>query len=166
MAESLTNDEFIHTRAGGGRTWHLPLIEPTSLAFVNDRGVRLGGWIRLRFGRGSQPHQLWTMAHADEPEMASALVRFGLQLLAREAPRPVVSQVREYESASIDAVRRAGFEHCATHALLVRHLTLRALRYREVPALEPRVVYGVRGLGTAPNPYSKGEKTHYATGDH
>lgn len=167
VAESLTNDEFMHTRAGGGRTWRFPLIEPTSVAFVNDRGVRLGGWIRLRYGRGSQPHQLWTMAHPDEPGMALALVRFGLQLLAREAPRGVVSQVREYEGPSIDALRRAGFEHCATHALLVRHLAMRALLNREVPALEPRVVYsGVKGLGTAQTPYSKGEKTHYATRDH
>lgn len=167
MAESLTNDEFMHTRAGGVRTWRIPLIEPASVAFVNDRGVRLGGWIRLRYGRGSQPHQLWSMAHPDEPEMAAALVRFGLQLLAREAPRGIVAQVREYESASIDALRKAGFEHCATHALLVRHLALRALRNREVPALESRVVYsGVKGLGTAQTPYSKGEKTHYATGDH
>lgn len=167
MAESLTNDEFIQTRAGGGRTWRIPLIEPVSLAFVNDRGVRLGGWIRLRYGRGSQPHQLWSMAHPDEPEMALALVRFGLQMLAREAPRGIVAQVREYEGPSIDALRKAGFEHCATHALLVRHLAMRALRNREVPALEQRVVYGgVKGLGTAQTPYSKGEKTHYATGDH
>lgn len=167
MAESLTNDELIHTRAGGGRTWRLPLIEPASLAFVNDRGVRLGGWIRLRYGRGSQPHQIWSMAHPDEPEMATALVRFGLQTLAREAPRGVIAQVREYEGATIDALRRAGFEHCATHALLVRHLLMRALRNREVPALEHRVVYGgVKGLGTAQTPYSKGEKTHYATSDH
>ncbi|MGZ3582111.1 MAG: hypothetical protein ACXWQR_04560 [Ktedonobacterales bacterium] len=167
VAESLTNDEFIHTRAGGGRTWRFPLIEPASLAFVNDRGVRLGGWIRLRYGRGSQPHQLWSMAHPDEPGMALALVRFGLQMLAREAPRDVISQVREYEGPGIDALRRAGFEHCATHALLVRHLAMRALRNREVPALEPRVVYGgVKGLGTAHTPYSKGEKTHYATSDH
>ena len=28
VAESLTNDEFVHTRAGGGRTWSLPLLEP------------------------------------------------------------------------------------------------------------------------------------------
>jgi hypothetical protein len=107
------------------------------------------------------------MAHPDEPGMAETLVRFGLQMLAREAPRGIVAQVREYESASIDALRKAGFEHCATHALLVRHLALRALRNREVPALESRVVYsGVKGLGTAQTPYSKGEETHYATGDH
>lgn len=167
MAESLTNDEFMHTRAGGLRTWRFPLLEPASVAFVNDRGVRLGGWIRLRYGRGSQPHQIWSMAHPDEPEMALALVRFGLQMLAREAPRDIVAQVREYEGVSIDALRKAGFEQCATHALLVRHLAMRALRNREVPALEPRVVYGgVKGLGTAQTPYSKGEKTYYAAGYH
>lgn len=166
LAESVTNDEFVHTRAGGGRTWRLPLLEPSDAAFVNDHGVRLGGWLRLRFGRGSLPHQLWCMAHPDEPETALALVRFGLRVLAREAPLPVVCQVREYEGPIIDALRAAGFEHVGSHALLVRHLTLRALRNREVPALEPRVVYGIKGLGTAPTRLSKGEKTHYATGDH
>jgi hypothetical protein len=78
----------------------------------------------------------------------------------------VLCQVREYEGAAVDALRAAGFEHGATHALLVRHLTMRALRKREVPALEPRVVYGVKGLGTSPTRYSKGEKTHYAARDH
>ncbi len=165
VAESLTSEEFVHTRAGGGRTWSMPLLEPASEAYVLDRGVRLGGWLRLRRGRGSQPHQLWLMAHPDEPDVAPALVRFGLRALTGEA-RPVVCHVREYEGDSIDALRSAGFEHAGTHALLVRHLTMRALRKREAHAVEPRVVYGVRGLGTAHTRLSKGEKTHYATSDH
>jgi hypothetical protein len=165
VAESLTSDEFVHTRAGGGRTWYLPMFEPACEAYVLDRGVRLGGWLRLRHGRGSQPHQLWLMAHPDDSEVAPALVRFGLRALGDDA-RPVVCHVREYEGASIDALRAAGFEHAGTHALLVRHLTMRALRKREALATEPRVVYGVRGLGTAQTRLSKGEKTHYATSDH
>jgi hypothetical protein len=166
VAESLTNDEFVHTRAGGGRTWYLPLIEPSCVAFVNDRGVRLGGWIRLRFGRGAQPHQLWLMAHPDEPDVPAALLRFGLRVLARRASLPVICQVREYEGATVDALRAAGFEHVGTDALMVRHLTMRALRTREIPALESRVVYGVKGLGSAQTRLSKGEKTYYATHDH
>lgn len=166
MAESLTSDELLHTRAGGGRTWYLPLVEPGSVAFVHDLGVRLGGWLRLRYGRGTQPHQLSVMANPDEPAVAPALIRFGLRVLRAHSQRLVICRVREYEGHVINALRDAGFEHGGTEALLVRHLTMRALRHREVPALESRVVYGVRGLGTAQTRLSKGEKTSYATHDH
>lgn len=162
LAESLTSEEFVHTRAAGGRTWFFPLLEPPSEAFTCDRGVRLGGWIRLRHGRGSQPHMLSVMAHPDDPGVSSALVRFGLRVFATEAARPVFTQVRDYESPVVDALRAAGFDHIGTHALLVRQLTLRALRKREVPATEARIAYGLRGLGTAPARLSKGDKTHYA----
>ncbi len=166
MAESLTSDELMHTRAGGGRTWYLPLVEPGSVAFVHDLGVRLGGWLRLRFGRGTQPHQLSVMAHPDEPGVAPALIRFGVRVLQARGTRPVICHVREYEGHVIDALRNAGFEHGGTEALLVRHLTMRALRSREVPALESRVVYGVRGLGTAQTRLAKGKNTSYARNDH
>jgi hypothetical protein len=165
LAEGLTSDEFIHTRAAGGRTWFFPLLEPSCAAFVHDRGVRLGGWLRLRHGRGSQPHMLSLMAHPDDPGVSAALLRFGLRVLACDAPRPVFCQVRDYETAVVDALRVAGFQHIGTHALLVRHLTMRALRRREVPATEGRMAYGVRGLGTAPTRLSKGEKTRYAGTD-
>jgi hypothetical protein len=150
MAESLTSKELLYTCASGARGWSLPLLEPTSIACVHDRGVRLGGWIRLRLGRGSQPHQLWLMTHPDEPAVPLALVRFGLRVLAKEGPRPVACQVREYDGSAANALRAAGFEHSNTHALLVRHLTMRALRKREVLAVEPRMVYGVEGLRNAP----------------
>ncbi|HEU5437677.1 MAG TPA: hypothetical protein VFU88_00195 [Ktedonobacterales bacterium] len=166
IAEGMSLKELLHARAGGARTWHLPLIEPMCQAWVCDRGVRLGGWIRLRRGRGSQPHQLWLMVHPDEPETAPALVRAALEELAREAPRPIICQAREYEGAAIDGLRAAGFEHADTYALLVRHLTVRALRRREVAALETRVVYGVKGLGNTPSRLSEGETTHYATRRH
>jgi hypothetical protein len=166
IAESLTNDEFVATRAGGGRTWRLPLLEPSAVAYVCDRGDRLGGWLRLRYGRGTQPHRLWLMTHPDDPDVGPALVRLGLEALARDPERPVLCQAREYEGPAIDALRAAGFTSGPAHALLVRHLTLRALRRREVPALEPLVVYGVKGFGSAPTRLSKGEKTHYATRDH
>lgn len=166
IAEGLNADELLHTRAGGGRTWHVPLLEPQCVTFVCDRGVRLGGWLRLRRGRGTQPHQLWLMAHPDEPDTAPALLRAALEALATGEPRPVVCQVREYESAAVDGLRAAGFEHVATHGLLVRHLTVRALRAREAAVLEPRVIYGVKGLGQTSSHLSEGETTTYATRHH
>ena len=162
LAEGLTSDEFIHTRAAGGRTWYFPLLEPRSVAFVNDRGVRLGGWLRLRHGRGSQPHMLCLMAHPDDAGVSVALLRFGLRVLACEPARPVFCQVRDYETAVVDALRAAGFAHIGTHALLVRHLMMRALRRREVFATDARIAYGLRGLGTAHARLSKGVKTRYA----
>jgi hypothetical protein len=165
MAESLTSNELLYTLSGSGRSWSLPLVEPASIAFVHDRGVRLGGWIRLRFGRGGGPHQLWIMAHPDEPDIPQALVKFGLRVLAKEGARPVACQVREYDASVANALCAAGFTHNRTHALLVRHLTVRALRKREVLAVEPRVVYGVEGLRNTPTHLSEGELTHYATRD-
>jgi hypothetical protein len=166
MAESLTSEELVFTRAGGGRARSLPLVEPACVAYVVDRGVRLGGWVRLRFGRGQQPHHLSVMTHPDEPDLPPALIRFGLRVLAQQARLPVVCHIREYETTGVDALCAAGFELAGVRALLVRHLTMRALRQREVSALEPRVAYGVRGLGTAQTRLIKGEKTHYATNDH
>ncbi len=166
VAESLNADELLLTRAGGARARHVPLLEPPTQTFVCDRGVRLGGWLRLRRGRGSQPHQIWLMAHPDEPDAAPALLRAGLDALATGDPRPVVGQVREYEGAAVDGLRAAGFEHVATHDLLVRHLTVRALRTREAAVLEPRVIYGVKGLGNTSSHLSEGETTHYGTRHH
>jgi hypothetical protein len=166
VAEGLNTDELLHTRAGGGRTWYLPFVEPGCVAFVLDRGVRLGGWLRLRFGRGSQPHQLWVMAHPDDPDVPRMLVRTGVRLLAQQGSRPVLCQVREYEGHIVEALRAEGFAHAGTEALLVRHLTMRALRHRDVPAFEPRVLYGVRGFGTTHTRLSKGEKNQYGTSDH
>src|SRR6185312_11346595 len=53
LAEGLTSEELVHTRAAGGRTWRVPLLEPAAPAYVHDRGARLGGWMRLRYGRGN-----------------------------------------------------------------------------------------------------------------
>src|SRR6266700_2466237 len=70
-----------------------------------------------------------------------------LRLLERDA-RPIYCQVREYDSSVINALRSSGFEHVSTRALLVRHIALLAMNPRAVPALEQRVAYGVKGLGT------------------
>jgi hypothetical protein len=164
VAESLNADEFIATRAAGGRMWSLPFVEPIVQTYVYDRGVRLGGWLRLRRGRGSQPHQLWLMTHPEDAGMAGPLLRFGLRQLATAQARPVLCHVREYDGAVIDALRAVGFEHTATRALLVRQLVLRAVR--TVPAIETRVAYGVKGLGAAHSRMDKGGRTIYATHDH
>lgn len=158
VAESLTSEEFVFTRAAGGRTWYMPLLEPPTAAFVYDRGDRLGGWLRIRHGRGAEPHLLALLAHPDDDGVAIALVRFALRIFAREAPRPIICMTRGYESEATNALRLAGFTPQADHALLVRHLTARVAWSREVPAFDTRMVYGVKGFGTAPTRLSKGGK--------
>ena len=158
VAESLTSEEFVFTRAAGGRTWYMPLLEPPTAAFVYDRGDRLGGWLRIRHGRGAEPHLLALLAHPDDDGVAIALVRFALRIFAREAPRPIICMTRGYESEAANALRLAGFTPQDEHALLVRHLTARVAWSREVPAFDTRMVYGVKGFGTAPTRLSKGGK--------
>ena len=153
LAESLTADEFTYTRAAGGRTWYLPVIEPASAAFVHESGSLMSGWLRLRQGRGAAPSRLALLAHPDEPAVALSLLRFALRVFAADSPRPVMCSVREYETATIDALRAAGFERQGAHALLVRHLAARLSYPRGVPAFNSRnsrVAYDVKGLGTSP----------------
>ncbi|HEX9036047.1 MAG TPA: hypothetical protein VF808_03565 [Ktedonobacterales bacterium] len=159
LAEGLTTDEFTYTRAAGGRTWYLPVIEPSSAAFVHESGPLMSGWLRLRQGRGERPHRLDLLAHPDEPAVATALLRFALRVFAAEAPRPVICCVREYENTTIDALRAAGFERQGAHALLVRHLAARLSYPRGVPAFNSRtsrMAYDVKGLGTSPTRLSEG----------
>ena len=156
IAEGLSVDELTHTRAGGGRTWYVPMLEPTTAAFVHDEGPLMGGWLRLRQGRGVRPHQLTLLAHPDSPAVASALLKFALQVFAAEDTRPIVCLARDYETATVETLRSAGFERAGSHALLVRHLTARVAWNNEVPAA--RMVYGVKGLGTAQQRLSKGGK--------
>lgn len=156
VAEGLSVDELIYTRAGGGRTWYVPMLEPATAAFVHDEGPLMGGWLRLRQGRGPQPHQLTLLAHPDSQPVARALLKFALRVFAAEDTRPIVCLARDYESATVDTLRSAGFERVGSHALLVRHLMARVAWNNEVPAT--RMVYGVKGLGTAQTRLSKGGK--------
>ncbi|HEU0026409.1 MAG TPA: hypothetical protein VFQ25_04775 [Ktedonobacterales bacterium] len=159
LAEGLTVDEFTYTRAAGGRTWYLPVIEPASAAFVHESGPLMSGWLRLRQGRGERPHRLALLAHPDEPGVAIALLRFALRVFAVDPPRPVICCAREYETATIDALRAAGFERQGAHALLVRHLAARLTYPRGVPAFHARnsrVAYDVKGLGTSPTRLNEG----------
>lgn len=158
VAEGLSVDELTYTRAGGGRTWYVPMLEPATAAFVHDEGPLMGGWLRLRQGRGAQPHQLTLLAHPDSPLVACALLKFALRVFAADDTRPIVCLARDYESATVDTLRCAGFERAGSHALLVRHLMARVAWNTEVPAFDPRMVYGVKGLGTAQTRLSKGGK--------
>ncbi len=113
-----------------------------------DVGVRLGAWLRTRPGHGSEAHQLSLMVHPEHADLAEPLLRFGIRKLQEESVRRIYCQVREYESFVIAALRNSGFEQTTIKVLLVRHVALLALRQRTVPALEQRVAYGVKGLGT------------------
>lgn len=159
LAEGLTVDELTHTRAAGGRTWYLPVIEPASAAFVHESGPLMSGWLRLRQGRGDQPHRLVLLAHPDEPGVARSLLRFALRVFAADAARPILCATRDYETATIDTLRAAGFERQGAHALLVRHLAARLAYPHGVPAFSSqgsRMAYDVKGLGPSPTRLSEG----------
>lgn len=148
MAEMLENsEEFAKLNVGSLR----PLPSPLSRGrenYVCDVGVRLGAWLRLCPSQDSGPHQLSLIVHPEHAELAEPLLRFGITRLQEKSVRSIYCQVHEYESVVIAALRNSGFEHTTTRAMLVRHIALLAMRQRTVPALEQRVVYGVKGLGT------------------
>jgi hypothetical protein len=148
MAEMLENSEELAKLYVGSLRPLPSLLARGDESYVCDVGVRLGAWMRLCRGSGSAPHQLSLIVHPEHAELAEPLIRFGTQRLLEESMRPIFCQVREYESLVIAALRSSGFEHTSTKALLVRHIALLAMNPRTVPALEQRVVYGVKGLGT------------------
>jgi len=148
MAELLENsEEFAQLHVGSLR--RLPFsLSGGRENYVCDLGVRLGAWLQVSRGHGSAPHQISLIVHPEHAELAEPLLKFGVRRALEGGVRRIYCQVREYESAVIAALRSSGFEHAGTKLLLVRHLALLAMNPRTVPALEQRVVYGVRGLGT------------------
>jgi hypothetical protein len=148
MAELLENsEEFAQLHVGSLR--RLPFsLSGGRENYVCDLGVRLGAWLQVYRGHGSAPHQISLIVHPEHAELAEPLLKFGVRRALEGGVRRIYCQVREYESAVIAALRSSGFEHAGTKLLLVRHLALLATNPRTVPALEQRVVYGVRGLGT------------------
>src|SRR6266568_394299 len=148
MAEMLENsEEFAQLHVGSLR--RLPFsLSGGRENYVCDLGVRLGAWLQVFRGHGSAPHQISLIVHPEHAELAEPLLKFGVRRALEGGVRRIYCQVREYESAVIAALRSSGFEHAGTKLLLVRHLALLAMNPRTVPALEQRVVYGVRGLGT------------------
>jgi hypothetical protein len=148
MAEMLENsEEFAKLHVGSLRSLPSPLSGGNE-NYVCDMGVRLGAWLRLCRGHGTAPHQFSLIVHPEHAELAEPLIRFGISRLQEQGVRRIYCQVREYESFVITALRNSGFEHTSTRAMLVRHIALLVMRQRTVPALEQRVVYGVKGLGT------------------
>jgi hypothetical protein len=148
MAEMLdSSEEFAKLYAGSLRPLPFSLSRGDE-SFVCDVGVRLGAWLRICRGHGTAPHQLSLLVHPEHGELAEPLIRFGTQRLLERSARPIYCQVREYDSFVINALRSSGFEHVSTKALLVRHIAMLAMNPRAVPAVEQRVVYGVKGLGT------------------
>jgi len=148
MAELLENsEEFAQLHVGS--LHRLPLSFARGREnYVCDQGVRLGAWLQVSRGHGSAPHQLSLIVHPEHAELAEPLLHFGMRRLLAASVRRIYCQVREYETSVITALRTSGFEHTGTRVLLVRHMALLAMKPRIVPALEQRVVYGVKGLGT------------------
>src|SRR5947209_7823336 len=148
MAEMLEDsEEFAKLHVGSLRPLPFALSRGNE-NYVCDLGVRLGAWLRLCRGHGSAPHQLSLIVHPEHAELAEPLLYFGISRLQEESVRPIFCRVREYETFVIAALRNSGFEQTSIKALLVRHIALLVMRQRTVPALEQRVVYGVKGLGT------------------
>src|SRR6266566_4202380 len=148
MAEMLENsEEFAKLHVGSLQP--LPsFLSRGDENYVCDVGVRLGAWLRICRGHGPVPHQLSLIVHPEHAELAEPIIRFGMRRLLEGSARPIYCQVREYDSFVINALRSSGFEHVSTKALLVRHIAMLAMNPRTVPALEQRVAYGVKGLGT------------------
>ncbi len=147
MAELLENSEDF-AKLHVGSLHRLPISLRGHENYVCDLGVRLGAWLQVRRGHGSAPHLLSLIVHPEHAELAEPLLQFGMRRVLSGSVRCIYSQVREYESSVITALRTTGFEHIGTRVLLVRHLALLAMKPRMVPALEQRAAYGVKGLGT------------------
>jgi GNAT superfamily N-acetyltransferase len=148
MAEMFdSSEEYAKLHVGSLRGLSSPFSRRGE-SYVCDVGVRLGAWLRLCPSYGSGPHRLSLIVHPEHSDLAEPLLQFGIRKLLGTSIRPVSCQVREYESNVITALRNSGFEQAAIKALLVRHIALLATRQRTVPALEQRVVYSVKGLGT------------------
>jgi GNAT superfamily N-acetyltransferase len=141
------SEEFARLHVGSLQP--LPsLFSRRSENYVCDVGVRLGAWLRLTRGHGSVPHRVSLFVHPEHADLAAPLLRFGISRLLETDVRRIYCLVREYDSFVIAALRDSGFEQAVTRVLLVRHVALLATRQRTVPLLEPRAVYGLKGLGT------------------
>jgi len=148
MAELLENsEEYAKLHVGSLSRLPLPFSRGNE-NYVCDLGVRLGAWLQVRQSHGQGPHQISLIVHPEHAELAEPLLRFGMRRALEGGVQRIYCQVREYESSVITALRSCGFEHSGTKVLLVRHMALLAMKPRTVPAVEQRVVYGVKGLGT------------------
>jgi GNAT superfamily N-acetyltransferase len=148
MAELLeSSEEFAKLRVGSLRPWPA-LFSRGSESYVCDVGVRLGAWVRLCRGHGSTPHRIFLMVHPEHTDLVEPLLHFSIKRLEEASTRRIYCLIREYDSFIVTALRHSGFVQTSSKVLLVRHVALRATRPSTVPLLEPRAVYGLKGLGT------------------
>jgi len=148
MAELLENsDEYAKLHLGSQH----PLSSFFSRGnenYICDVGVRLGAWLRISRGKGSEPHRIFLNVHPEHADLAEPLLHFAISKLLETDVRRIYCLVREYDSFVITALRNSGFEQKSIRVLLVRHMALLAMRQSTVPLLEQRAVYGLKGLGT------------------
>ena len=147
-AEQLEGSEGFAKMYAGTQTMFPSFFNRRNENYVCDVGLRLGAWIRLSRGHGSVPHRISLFVHPEHADLAEPLLRFGINRLLEIDVRRIYCLVREYDSFVITALRNSGFEQATTKVLLVRHVALLATRQSTVPLLEPRAVYGLKGLGT------------------
>lgn len=171
IAEMIESRDLASQFVPRQRTWRVPGLEPVDETYVIDTGERLLGWLRLRLGSGGYPHQIWLMVAGDQHAVADALVALSLERFRDQAPQGdtgVICHVRSYEGTAIDGLRRAGFSHVHTRAILVRQLAQRIYRERYAPQYERvRINYGVKGLGTVQTaPLEKMKEALHASTDH
>lgn len=171
FAEMLSSDELAQQLVPRQRTWHLPWLEPRDESYIFESGAKFGAWVRFREGWSGLPHQIWIKVHPDMPEVAQPSLDFILQRVAQlRSPEsaPVICHARDYDQHAINVLRQAGFEHTATQAILVRHLTLRAWNERHARNTEhSRMNYGVKGLGSIQSvPIESTREILHATIDH
>ena len=151
MAELLQNSEEYAKLYVGTQRSLFSLFGGGNENYICDVGVRLGAWLRLCRGYDSKPHRLFLVVHPEHAELAEPLLRFGiarLQAASGTVMQPIYCIVREYDTTVITALRKSGFEEIGSKVLLVRHMAQIVTRQSTVPLLEPRAVYGVKGLGT------------------
>jgi len=148
MAELLENSEEYAKLHVGSQHPLSSLFSRGNENYVCDVGVRLGAWLRISRGKGSEPHRIFLNVHPEHADLAEPLLRFGIRRLLEVDVRRIYCLVREYDSFVITALRNSGFEQTSIRALLVRHMALLATRQSTVPLLEQRAVYGLKGLGT------------------
>ncbi len=93
-------------------------------------------WGYLRLIKGEHAHWMKLVLHPELGHRGDDLLQQALTLCRGWNPRPIYTDVRDYEGYILDEIERAGFERLMNRTLLVRHTTaaVRALRPR--PALE------------------------------
>lgn len=164
IAEHVTlSEEYARLKCPQNHSLLSRITHSSGEVYVYDLGVRLGGWLHIERGHAQSPHKLSLMVHPENSNLTAPLLQVGLTLLQKGEKRPVICEVREYEGHIISTLESHGFEPLRANALLVRHLTIRAMRRHFVPAVDQNVMYGIKGFGTVNTHLYRGDKYTYAT---